>query len=134
MGVHITTNLLRSATWPRMESALAPKLHKVKVPGSSSVMSCCGYMQLEEVIELLRWLSTHYKIKTWPSNLRIAARILLIETISQDKFPPRGGTSVLFTRTMPLRTAARRMRFKAKDTHCPASALVTFALERTWVI
>jgi hypothetical protein len=35
---------------------------------------------------------------------------------------------------MPLRTAARRMRFKAKDTHCPASALVTVALERMWVI
>lgn len=29
---------------------------------------------------------------------------------------------------MPLRTAARRTRFKAKETHCPASAVVTFAL------
>lgn len=42
---------------------------------------------------------------------------LLIKSDSQDKCSPRGGTSVLFTRTMPLRTAARRMRFRAKETH-----------------
>ena len=40
-------------------------------------------------------------------------------------------TSVLFTRTIPFRTAARRMRIKANDTHCSASSLVTFALKRT---
>lgn len=30
---------------------------------------------------------------------------------------------------MPLRTAVLRTRFKAKDTHCPATALVTGALK-----
>lgn len=32
------------------------------------------------------------------------------------------------TRTIPLRTAARRIRLSANETHCPASARVTSAL------
>jgi hypothetical protein len=61
---------------------------------------------------ILRAYDTHYNIKTWPSNRRIA----------------RGGVSDLLTITIPLRTAARRTRFKANETHCPASAVVTVAL------
>jgi len=41
---------------------------------------------------------------------------------------PLGGTSVFSTTTIPFRTADRLMRFSANDTHCPASATVTFAL------
>lgn len=43
-------------------------------------------------------------------------------------YVPRGGLSDLCTMTMPLRIADRLTRFKARETHCPASADVTAAL------
>jgi len=41
---------------------------------------------------------------------------------------PRGGVSVLGTKTIPFRTSARFIRLRARETHWPASAEVTVAL------
>lgn len=54
-----------------------------------------------------------------------------IEASDDHPNPPRGGVSVLWTITMPLRTAALLIRFNAKDTHWPASALFTGALHHS---
>ena len=53
---------------------------------------------------------------------------LKIGNSSQGFSPRGGGASVLCTMTIPFLIAALRTRFKARETHWPASAEVTEAL------
>lgn len=65
-----------------------------------------------------------------PQTLRLLLINIQITIIAsgKDKSVPRGGVSVLGTKTIPFRTSARFTRLRARETHWPASAEVTVTL------
>jgi len=68
-----------------------------------------------------------------PQTLRLLLIDIQMTIIASGKSEsaPRGGVSVLGTKTIPFRTSARFTRLRARETHWPASAEVTVTLMQT---